>query len=47
MKILYEVANSRKGASGKARTGRAEAHRKGDSEAIVEIDRDGTSECER
>jgi hypothetical protein len=38
-KILHGVVNSRKGATGKGRTGRSEAHRSGDPETHVEIDR--------
>jgi HNH endonuclease len=39
-KRLHDVVSSRKGASGRGRTGRSEAHRKGDPGTVVDIDRD-------
>jgi HNH endonuclease len=39
-KILHDVVSSRRGASGRGRTGRSDAHRKGQPDTVVEIDRD-------
>ena len=38
-KILHEVVSSRRGASGKPRTGKSDAHRKGRPDIVVDIDR--------
>lgn len=41
-KILHEVVSSRRGSTGKPKTGRSDAHRKGDPGTVVDISRDWT-----